>query len=433
MLGVILLTIQKLSKKQARIMQWWIVPQIADRYDTLICDGAVRSGKTIVMTISFILWAMSTFDKQNFAICGKTVGSIERNIIEPLMNIADIRKAYKITFYISRNKLIIRKKGGKTRNTFYLYGGKDESSYMLIQGVTLTGVLFDEVALMVESFVNQAIARTVSEEGRRLWFNCNPDHPNHWFYQNWILKSKAKNAVRLHFLMEDNPILTQKQIETAKATWEGSFYDRYILGSWVAAENKIYSMFKNEHVVTSEQIKELTEDNPLMLFAMGVDFGGNKSATAFTLIGITRGYKNVFVLDEVYDSKNISAEHVVQNFKETVARWKKLYPSLVDCYVDSAESLLKKSFDFSGARVNVHNAKKSPINDRIYAAIRLMAQGRFFVSKSCPKLIEAFETAVWDDKEKTKDLRLDNGTTNIDSLDSFEYALEPYIRDLLGL
>ena len=169
------------SRKQLKVLSWWKVDGIKDKYDAIIADGSVRSGKTVSMSISFIFWAMATFADCNFAICGKTVGSCRRNVIKPLINM--LKHRYDIKDKRSENLLIISKDGKS--NTFYIFGGKDESSQDLIQGVTLAGVLFDEVALMPRSFVEQALARC-SVEGARFWFNCNPDNPNHWFYREWI-------------------------------------------------------------------------------------------------------------------------------------------------------------------------------------------------------------------------------------------------------
>lgn len=137
------------SKKQLKVLSWWKVDGIKDKYDAIIADGSVRSGKTVSMSISFLMWAMENFSDCNFAICGKTVGSCRRNVIKPLINMMSGR--YNIKDKRSENLLTVSKKG-KT-NTFYIFGGKDESSQDLIQGVTLAGILFDEVALMPRSFV----------------------------------------------------------------------------------------------------------------------------------------------------------------------------------------------------------------------------------------------------------------------------------------
>lgn len=221
------------SEKQMQILTF---PYTS--YTSLICDGAARSGKTSVMSISFLLWAMGNFSGQNFGICGKTVISAERNVIRPLLGVKYLHEHFRLKF---ANHILTVSRGNKT-NTFYVFGGKDESSYMLIQGVTLAGVLLDEVALMPESFVNQALARC-SVEGSKYWFNCNPEGPQHWFYQEWVLQPEKHNALHLHFLLDDNPSLSEAKKQEYYSSYSGVFYDRYILGEWVVAEGRVYRQF----------------------------------------------------------------------------------------------------------------------------------------------------------------------------------------------
>ena len=197
----------------------------------IICDGSVRSGKTVSMILGFVHWAMRFFDGKNFGICGKTISSTERNIILPLLNMPDITDYYSLQYIREENKRIIIRSGSHT-NTFFIFGGKDESSYTLVQGITLSGVLFDEVALMPKSFVDQAVARTLSEPEARYWFNCNPESAEHWFYKEWICNTRQKKALHLHFTMQDNPILSPEQIADAERLYTGVFYNRYIKGLW---------------------------------------------------------------------------------------------------------------------------------------------------------------------------------------------------------
>ena len=218
------------------------------KYDALICDGAVRSGKTTFMTVSFVDWGMTNFKNQKFGICGKTVDSAIKNIVAPYMMTSYAKRRYKIKWRRSDKILAITR--GAVTNYFEIFGGKDESSFMLIQGRTLAGVLLDEVALMPRSFVEQALARC-SVEGARYWFSCNPGSPSHWFYLEWILKSKERNALHLHFFMQDNPSLSQKTLERYQNMYTGVFYRRYILGEWCLAEGLIYSFDKELHT-TSE-------------------------------------------------------------------------------------------------------------------------------------------------------------------------------------
>ena len=196
------------------------------------------------MTDGFFLWSMSQFNGQVFGICGKTVVSLRRNIIANLQQwlggVLDIRE------YPSQSKLVVRNGQGH-QNTYYLFGGENESSYKLIQGITLAGALLDEVALMPRSFVEQACARC-SVAGSKIWFNCNPAGPEHWFYKEWVKKTKEKNMLRLHFTMADNPGLDGKIRKRYESLYTGIFYRRYILGQWCMAEGLVYNFDRQKHL-----------------------------------------------------------------------------------------------------------------------------------------------------------------------------------------
>ena len=331
------MTFEKLSLKQARLLKWWIEPGIANKYDSIICDGAVRSGKTTVMVMSFILWAMDTFNNHSFGICGKTVHSAERNIIMPLHQIADIKSEYALKYTRSNSLLTVT--DGERTNYFYIFGGRDESSYTLIQGITLAGVLFDEVALMPESFVNQAIARTLSISKRRLWFNCNPESPNHWFYTKWILQPEKKSAVHLHFTMRDNPILTDADIEKAERMYEGAFRRRYVEGLWVLAEGLIYRHFAEhteEYLIDRENIPTRFEKK-----LIGIDWGDSGSGHAFVAIGITPGFKEVYVLEaEKHAAKDLTPADVERKVVAFVTKVIADYGEVQGIYCDHINTFI---------------------------------------------------------------------------------------------
>lgn len=238
-----------LSEKQKQILQF---PY--SNYTSIICDGAVRSGKTSIMSLSFFLWAMGNFNNCAFAFCGKSVGAADRNIVTPLLGIQYIRRNFDIRYNRGDHVIIARR--GPKENRFYLFGGKDESSAALIQGVTLAGVLLDEVALMPRSFVEQAMARC-SVKGAKLWFNCNPENPLHWFRQEWILQLEKHNALHIHFLMEDNPSLDEATKARYRSMYSGIFYERFIMGRWVMSEGLIYDMFDLTENVYRENIPGL--------------------------------------------------------------------------------------------------------------------------------------------------------------------------------
>lgn len=233
-----------ISEKQRKILAF----PYSD-YDALICDGAVRSGKTSIMTVAFVDWAMRRFSGQRFGVCGRTVDSCTKNIILPYLAMRYAQDRYSITWRRADKTLEVRR--GAVCNVFEVFGGKDESSFALIQGRTLAGVLLDEVVLMPRSFVEQALTRC-SVDGAKLWFSCNPGSPQHWFYTDWIRRCRERNALYLHFEMADNPGLSPKTLARYQAMFSGVFYDRYVRGLWVLAEGLVYPMF-GEACLTDER------------------------------------------------------------------------------------------------------------------------------------------------------------------------------------
>ena len=236
------------SKKQLQVLNWWCPSSPCRVYDALICDGAVRSGKTSCMAISFVAWAVSQENANAFAVCGKTISSLRRNILVPILPVLK-ELGFQCREILSQNRMEVSlPTGGMQKKNFYFFGGKDEGSAALIQGMTLGGVLFDEVALMPRSFVEQALARC-SLRGSRFWFNCNPENPLHWFHREWIQKAQEKNCLYLHFTMGDNPSLTPEILRRYESLYSGAFHERFVLGKWVAAEGLVYPMFSpREHI-----------------------------------------------------------------------------------------------------------------------------------------------------------------------------------------
>lgn len=270
--------IKRFSPKQRRIMGWW-GPKSADRHhDAIICDGAVRSGKTLCMGLSFVCWAMASFQGQQFAFCGKSVVSLRRNLLQELLPVLR-ETGFQCREKRSENLLTVGR-GGR-ENRFYLMGGKDEGSAAFIQGVTLAGVLLDEAALMPRSFVEQAIARC-SVQGSRLWFNCNPEGPQHWFYQEWILKRETRNALYLHFTMEDNPSLSARIRQRYRSSYSGAFYRRFILGEWTAAKGLVYDFFDPARDAVPRPEGQMEQ------YVISVDYG-TANPCSFGLWGLREG------------------------------------------------------------------------------------------------------------------------------------------------
>ena len=228
--------LERFSEKQLRVLSWWHDRSADCGRDAIICDGAVRSGKTFCMSLSFVIWSFYFRGGTDFALCGKTIRSLRRNMVTPILPLLQ-SLGFSCEEKLAQNLLLVRYRGRQKR--FYLFGGKDEASASLIQGMTLAGVLFDEVALMPRSFVEQALARC-SVDGSRFWFNCNPEHPEHWFHTEWIKQAEGKNALYLHFTMDDNPSLSEEVKRRYESLYSGVFYERFVRGKWVAVYGAVY-------------------------------------------------------------------------------------------------------------------------------------------------------------------------------------------------
>ena len=414
------------SRKQRKVLNWWCRSSPVRDYNGIIADGAIRSGKSVAMSLGFVVWAMSEFEACNFAMCGKTIGSFRRNVLFWLKLMLRSR-GYSVSEQRTENLVIVRR--GSVENYFYVFGGKDERSQDLIQGITLAGVFFDEVALMPESFVNQATGRC-SVDGSKFWFNCNPGSPAHWFKTGWIDKRQDKRLLYLHFTMDDNLSLTEAVKERYRGMYTGVFFKRYILVEWKSADGVIYRQFADdpERFILDEVPADI------IVGTMGLDFGGNGSAHAGCLVGITRGYRSIVILDEYYRKEVIDPGTLTGDVCGFVQR-SQAQVRAASIWCDSAETTLIKGIRTEVfARhipVEVRNARKGEIIDRIRLCDMLMSQGRFFILRRCRHTIAALSEAVWDGKSPTRDRRLDDGSTNIDSLDALEYALEPHANRLI--
>lgn len=269
--------VRKLSEKQLAVFNWWR-GEPGRRFEGIICDGAVRSGKTWSMSISFVIWACATFSGHDFAFCGKTITSVKRNLVVPLLRAA---KEWGMTAKEYPSKNYVEIGIGGSVNRFYLFGGRDESSAALIQGMTLTGVLLDEAALMPRSFVEQAVAR-VSVNGSKLWFNCNPEHKLHWFKREWIDKARDKHLLYIHFELSDNPSLSREVIRRYGRLYSGAFYERFVLGKWVSTQGLVYPMFSEKSHV-ADRLPDSFER-----YAVSCDYGTVNPAS-FGLWGLSSG------------------------------------------------------------------------------------------------------------------------------------------------
>lgn len=384
-----------------------------------IFEGSVRSGKTYISMVMWGFWVAGSPQNGAYLMAGKTLTTLKRNVLEPMAELFGNSFSYNIT----------KKQAQLFGRKIYLEGASNAQAESKIRGMTLRGAYCDELTLFGEDFFVMLLSR-LSEKGAKLFATTNPDSPSHWVKRDY-LDNPDVDLVSLKFSLEDNVFLPKEYVDALKAEFCGVFYDRFILGNWVAAEGRVYDSFSSSCIISPQQMAQRFSQNRLITSVVGVDYGGNGSASAFCHVAFDAGFRNVYVLSEYYDKRNRSAESLISAFAEYIARERERYPTLSLACCDSAEQLLIKSFR-QAVRIDVKNALKRPINTRINMLNRLISAGRFFVSEDCPHLIEALRTAVWDEREIHKDVRLDNGTSNIDSLDAMEYAFERFEKQLFG-
>jgi len=381
------------SLKQKRILTWWCATSPIAHLNGIIADGAIRSGKTISMSLSYGLWAMNGFNLQNFLICGKTIGSLRRNVIS-IWKIMMIAQGYRIKDARTDNLLTVSK--DDVTNYFYLFGGKDEQSQDLVQGITAAGVLFDEVALMPESFVNQATARC-SIDGSKFFFNCNPEGLTHWFKEDWIDKRNDKRLAYLHFTMDDNASLSEETKERYRNNYSGMFYKRYILGQWCVAEGVIYDMFDPQ---------ANTYDDTLVIPRIGRHF-----------VAVDYGTVNPMVYLDVWDTDQaiyIRKEYYYdsqgeKDKKDRRQKTDKEYGDDMEAFVENDMPIFAV-VDPSAASFKVELAQRgirvrdadNEVMDGIRMVSTLFSLKKLYVHKSCTNTINELQAYAWDEKAQKR-------------------------------
>ncbi len=395
-------TFRSFSPKQTAVLSWWHPSSPHADKDAIICDGAVRSGKTTCMALSFVLWAFFRFHDGTFALCGKTITSLRRNIVESLL--AFLRTlGFGVQEKTAQNKITLTFAG--RRNVFYLFGGRDEASASLIQGMTLCGVLFDEAALMPRSFVEQALARC-SVDGAKFWFNCNPEHPQHWFYQEWIKKAAQRNCLYLHFLMRDNPSLSEGVIRRYESLYSGAFYDRFVRGLWVAAEGLVYPEAAAGRYTKTPPAEKASR------WCVSCDYG--------TVNPMSMGLWGLFgdvwyrVKEVYYDSKAEGRQKTDEEYYDDLCAL--VGERRIDCVtVDpSAASFLACLRSHGRFRVLPARNEVLPGIRRVQEAFR---QQKLFISPDCKAALREFSLYRWDENE-TRDCVV---KTNDHAMDDIRY------------
>lgn len=372
------------SNKQKKILTWWLPNSPVCDKDGIIADGAIRSGKTVCMSLSFVMWAMENFNGQNFGMCGKTIGSFRRNVLFVLKLMLRSR-GYSVKDHRADNMVEIRR--GSVVNNFYIFGGKDESSQDLVQGITLAGVFFDEVALMPESFVNQATGRC-SVDGSKFWFNCNPDGPYHWFKVNWIDKQEEKNLIYLHFTMDDNLSLSERVKERYRSMYAGVFFQRYILGLWKVAEGIIYDMFSEDvHVIDHLPSGMLDE------YYVSCDYG-TQNATVFLLWQKNRNKKWYCIKEYYYSGRDEGKQRTDNAYADDLEEFLggiKPKNIIIDPSAASFIALLRER------GYGIRKAKNDVLDGIRFTGTQLNTKKIFFLL-NCTNTIKEFASYIWDSK-----------------------------------
>lgn len=413
------------SKKQRQVLNWWTDYSPVKSKDGIIADGAIRSGKTLCMSLSYVIWAMTKFNNQNFGMCGKTIASFRRNVLFWLKLMLKSR-GYKVEDHRSDNMILVKR--GNVENFFYVFGGKDERSQDLIQGITLAGCFFDEVALMPESFVNQATGRC-SVEGSTFWFNCNPDNPKHFFKINWIDKHKEKNLIYLHFTMDDNLSLSERTRERYRKMYIGVFFKRFILGLWCNAEGLLFPQYAENNA------KWEVEELPFFeMVNIGLDVGGTRSHSTLVATGIELGYHSIcsFLEDKITHSKgSIDTDVLCDRTVAMIEVLTNMGQVVSYVFVDNAEQVIlntirKAVWDAGFTHVQVTDCKKVDGKTRILTYNLLLNQHRM-TFKNVPIVSESLSTALFDEK-KNEDSILDDFTTDIDTFDAHFYSWSKFME-----
>lgn len=364
------------SPKQRQVLEWWRQTQ----FDAVICDGAVRSGKSFAMGISFFLWAMACFRGQRFGVCATSVNGVKRNLLGQVRPVLE-GMGFQWEEKTGRKEVVLR--GGGRENVFDLYGGWDGRSAAAIQGITLAGVLLDETALMPRSFVEQACARC-SVLGGKIWFSCNPAGPEHWFYKEWICKAREKNALYLHFTMGDNPGLARSVRQRYERMFQGCFYRRYVLGEWVAAEGLVYDFI-------DEAAMPPTPEGPFARWRVSCDYG-TRNPASFGLWGEKDGvwYR---VAEYYYDARAEGRQKTDGEYADDLTRLaggRCIETVIVD---PSAASFMET------LRRDGWNVRKA--DNRVLEGIRrtaeLLKEGKIVICKGCEAAAREFGMYRWED------------------------------------
>lgn len=403
-----------------------------------VSEGGKRAGKNILNDFAFCT-ELEHHKNKLFLVAGVTQGTARLNVLDcdgfGVYNFFHGR--YRKGKYENKEAIFIRTKCGE--KIIIVVGGKDKSSYKIIKGNTYGMAYLTESNELNIDFVNEVFDRTISSSNRKIFMDLDPKAPNHWFYKMLDFhKQKQMENQNYgynygHFTLVDNMSLSDEKIREVLNTYDKTsiYYKRDIRGERIACEGLCFPQLAetfDEHEITEES--ELLKR--LAYVRIGVDFGGNLSQHTFIATGFTRNWKEVVVLESKrIDAKGITPSQLTDMYCDFVTHIVSVYGFATTTRCDSAEQTLINGFKFENGKRQLNNiiknALKTEIIDRIRLTNTLVAQNRlWFLKGKTQSLREALCTAVWDKdaSDSGKDERLDNGTSDIDSLDAFEYTIE---------
>lgn len=410
------------SKKALQLLTCWQDGSPYKDARFIVADGAVRASKTITMITSFLQWSQQ-YENKNFALIGKTIATLERNVIDNFLKIANY-------YYLQPSRSDSPYPHIKVgTNTYYLFEANNKASQDKIQGVTLQGSLLDEAALFPPEVINQVLARH-SETGAKIWMNCNPESPYHPVKTQIIDKFKGnkKKIFYKTFYLDDNLTLSDDTKQELKDSFSGVFYDRNILGKWILAEGRIYDMFnKNIHVVK-------TEPRHYSKYYVAVDYG---TQNAFVLLLFGQFQNTWYLVDEYYysgrDEKvQKTPEEYVNEYINFIHRNKLAQQQLnPNATIDVTQVIYDPSatyFKVAMQKKGFNNLKGA--NNDVEAGIQSVCSqlkiNKILINSSCINTIEEFETYSWDIKagERGEDVPM---KVNDHCMDAFRYFVHTAI------
>ena len=409
--------------KQRELLRLWQTNKLR-RINILV--GSVRSGKTWISLVLWAFWVATQPKTSQYLMVGKTLTNLKRNCLLLLQTLVG-EKNFMFSVPNKEAKLFGR--------TIFLEGANDVRSESKIRGATLRGVYIDEITMVPEDFFAMCLSR-LSEDDAKLFGTTNPDVPRHWLKVTYIDREDELNILVMNFLLDENIYLGKNFAEDLKKEYVGVYYDRFILGLWVAAEGAIYRIFSENKAhyrvqLFDEEGKPTDLKKRITEIKVGLDIGGTRSNHALTATALTSQLEIVALKSQKIKAEGTETKDIVKAVVDFVNEIEKKYGYVGKIRVDSAESVIIRTIKNAMSNYNIKPSIKREINYRIRAVLALMGANRFYyVADDCQSLEKALDESVWDPKTIT-DSRLDDGSTDIDSLDSFEYSLEEDLPQLV--